>query len=68
MADDVDISADRAEKEAPYLIAASRKPVGPAATGRCLHCDEIVGDHQRWCDSLCRDGWEREMRQKRGAR
>lgn len=53
------MSQERAEKEAPHLIAASRKPEGPTATGRCLFCDEILGDNQRWCDGGCRDAWER---------
>lgn len=53
------MSQARAEKEAPYLLAASRKPTGPTATGRCLYCDEIVSDDQRWCDGDCRDAWER---------
>ena len=57
--DEADLSQDRAEREAPYLLAASRKPVGPVATGRCLICGEIVGDTQRWCDGDCRDAWER---------
>lgn len=60
------MSQDRAEKEAPYLIAASRKPVGPVATGRCLFCDEITGDEQRWCDSACRDDWARDARLREG--
>lgn len=64
--DDADMTADRAEKEAPYLLAASRKPIGPVATGRCLFCDDIAPDDQpwcpgqRWCDSTCRDAWTRE--------
>lgn len=60
--DDADISAERAEKEAPYLLAASRRPDGPAATGRCLWCDDIVGDTARWCGRECRDQYEREQR------
>ena len=62
--DDADITAARAEREAPALIAASRKPAGPIATGRCLYCDELVADDARWCDSVCRDGWEKEHRQR----
>lgn len=63
--DDADLSAERAEREAPHLIAASRKPEGPAPTGRCFYCDEIVGDAHRWCNAECRDGWVKE--QPRGA-
>ena len=66
--DDADLSQDRAEKEAPHLIAASRKPEGPTATGRCLYCDEILGDNQRWCDTGCRDGWVREEKLRGGVR
>jgi hypothetical protein len=64
--DDADMCQERIEKEAPFLLAASRKPEGPVATGRCLYCDEIVGDDQRWCDSGCRDEWMRESRLKGG--
>ena len=66
--DDADLSQDRAEREAPYLLAASRKPEDPTATGRCLYCDEIVADDQRWCDTDCRDGWVREEKLRGGVR
>ena len=66
--DDADLSQDRAEREAPHLLAASRKPAGPTATGRCLYCDEIVADDQRWCDTGCRDGWVREEKLRGGVR
>jgi hypothetical protein len=42
---------------------------GPVAvaTGRCLWCDEVLGDGQRWCHGCsCRDSWEREQRMKNG--
>lgn len=64
--DDADMTQERIERGAPFLLAASRKPEGPVATGRCLYCDEIVGDDQRWCDSGCRDEWMRERRLKGG--
>ena len=66
--DEADMSQERAEKEVPHLIAASRKPEGPTATGRCLYCDEIVADDQRWCDTGCRDGWVREEKLRGGVR
>ena len=66
--DDADLSQDRAEREAPCLLAASRKPTGPTATGRCLYCDDIVADDQRWCDTACRDGWVREEKLRGGVR
>lgn len=60
--DDADIAAERAEREAPGMLARSRKPAGPQPTGRCLYCDELVSDEARWCDSVCRDEWERESK------
>jgi hypothetical protein len=39
-----------------------RKPEGPAATGRCLYCDEILHDQRRWCDAEHREQWEKETR------
>ena len=37
-----------------------RRPEGPEATGVCLYCGTPSGG--RWCDPLCRDGWEYEWR------
>ncbi len=31
-------------------------------TGFCLHCEEVLEEPKRWCDSFCRDQWE--MRNK----
>lgn len=39
--------------------ARSGKPAA-VATGRCLWCDEITSDAQRWCGSSCRDSWCKE--------
>lgn len=66
--DDADLTAERAEREAPALLAANRKPEGPAPTGRCLYCDEIVGDEQRWCDAEHRDAWLLETKRRGGGR
>lgn len=63
MADEV----DRAAQEEEMLLAEAikaRRPAGPAPTGRCLWCDEIVGDAMRWCDALCRDEWESLTRRR----
>ena len=66
--DDLDRAQEHMEKEAPGVIARSRKPVGPQPNGRCHYCDEIVGDDARWCDALCLKAWERETagRQRAG--
>lgn len=56
MSDDIDraqCEVDRLQQEAQR----ARKPEGPCATGRCLHCDEVLDDVRRWCDSYCRDQW-----------
>ena len=60
--DDADITAEREAAAAPYLLAASKRPEGPAPTGECFWCGETVADHMRWCDSECRDQYEREQR------
>lgn len=58
MSDNLDIASDR-EEIARSFAQSLRKPAGPIATGRCLWCDDVVGDEQRWCDVECRNGWER---------
>lgn len=63
--DEADITAERADILTQEAIRASRKPEGPAPNGRCLWCDEIVGDTQRWCDVTCRNQWEQHQRIKR---
>lgn len=61
MADIADITGDRAELEAPYLVAASRRPSGPVANGSCHFCSERVPEPMRWCDADCRAGYEHEQ-------
>lgn len=63
--DEADRASQEVERSLQEAIRA-RRPVGPVATGRCLWCDEIVGDGIRWCpDEECRDLWEQERRMKR---
>lgn len=60
--------ADRASQEVERELAEAmrkRRPAGPAPTGRCLYCDEIVPDAHRWCSVDCREGWEKEVRRGR---
>lgn len=67
MADIADITADRDEHEAPMRAAASRRPEGPKPTGRCHWCEEPVASAARFCDSDCRDDYQRfEARKARG--
>lgn len=65
MPDELDLAAERTEMDLENSRR-MRRPMGPQPTGRCHFCDEIVGDHARWCDTDCRDGWDRE--QNRGLR
>lgn len=61
--DEVDRANDQAEQGLAEALR-KRRPPGPAPTGRCLYCDEIVGDLQRWCSVECREGWEKETRKR----
>jgi len=63
MSDNLDIASDREELARSFALAV-KKPVGPLATGRCLYCDEILDDTQRWCDSDCRDAWQQLLKRK----
>jgi hypothetical protein len=66
VADDVDITTQRAEAEAPYIIAKSRKPALPAATGQCLYCDEPLADPtHHFCDAECCHAWDYEQERRR---
>lgn len=65
MADDVDKTADRLEVETPYLIQASKKPVGPQPNGFCNWCNSAVGEGQKFCDSDCRNDYEHDQRRRR---
>lgn len=59
--------ADRAAPEIEHYVleaARQKRPAGPVATGRCLWCDEVLGDDQRWCGPSCRDQWELTQRRR----
>lgn len=64
MADEIDRANDQAERGLAEALRL-RRPTGPAPTGRCLYCDEIVADTHRWCSVECREGWEKEARRGR---
>jgi hypothetical protein len=60
MADEVDRTAERQEREAGYLLRAARKPEGPKPSGFCLYCEMQFTDMlKRFCDAACRDDYER---------
>ena len=58
MADEADFAA-RQEELALNISRSIRKPVGPEATGFCLHCGEDLSEGKRWCDTDCRDQWQK---------
>ena len=58
MSDNLDIASDR-EELARSMAQTLRKPTGPAPMGACFYCAASVRDGVRWCDSDCRDEWER---------
>ena len=62
MADEADITADRAERERDAMMRATRKPEGPRPTGFCIYCAEPVAAALRYCCVECRDDDERERR------
>jgi len=65
MADDVDLTSERIERERDMLMKASRKPDGPRANGFCHFCSEPVAAALRFCSVECRDDSEREARLRR---
>lgn len=60
--DDADVAAEREEYTRKESLHVSRKPSGPVANGRCHWCDEVVSDHLRFCNTDCRDAYDREQR------
>lgn len=64
MADDADLTQERQEKMEDLL---RRRDLGlplVSATGVCLNCEAPLTGERRWCDSDCRDGWERQQKRR----
>jgi hypothetical protein len=59
--DEIDLAQER-DFLATQNSMRLRKAEGPAATGRCLYCDEILDDTRRWCGAEHREQWEKETR------
>jgi len=60
MADIFDQATEREiqEREIALSLARAQKRT-IEATGFCLSCGEKVTEEKRWCDSTCRDDWEK---------
>lgn len=62
MADIADLAQEDMERDAPYILAASKKPAGPAPCGMCHNCEEPIAPETLFCDPDCRADWERVQR------
>lgn len=56
MSDIADRAQDHMEREEALVLAAGRKPPGPARDGHCLNCGAAV--EHLFCDSDCRLDYE----------
>lgn len=68
--DDIDRASER-EQELTREALSKRMPEGPKITGLCHQCGAelyvnwmmsggvLKPDGRRWCDSQCRDDWEK---------
>ena len=62
--DDIDRAQQREEMDRDLAIAAARQNALPF-TGDCHNCGASVPDGWRFCDSDCRDDYEREIAARR---
>jgi hypothetical protein len=60
--DEADIAQAHIEQEAALRLQ-QRRPIGPRANGRCHFCECVVVSGL-FCDSSCRDDYEREQAAK----
>lgn len=69
MANEADEAAVAEELFLKVSLANSmnRSVNSPVATGFCLNCDDAIERPKRWCDSDCRDDWQRLENAKRHA-
>ena len=63
--DEGDISAEREEIERQSARLTCKNAEGPAPTGFCLYCDEILNGTRRWCEVEHREQWQKEARRGR---
>jgi hypothetical protein len=62
----MDDAQEREEELRQKALTAAREAASAApiitATGECLCCHEPLEPPKRWCNVVCRDGWERSRR------
>lgn len=67
MPDFADLAAEREQIDTARAIAAARIPQMdmPVAHGLCHNCDDVVPPSALFCDSDCRDDWQRRRSAQR---
>lgn len=63
--------ADEAQTRSENLLAqqlANRQTLTIPFSGVCLSCEEPLTEKRRFCDSECREDYERERKRKMGIR
>ena len=63
MADDVDLASDRAERELAEALKFREPELKPI--GVCYWCDSEVNADRTFCDSDCRDDYQRSRAAKK---
>jgi hypothetical protein len=69
MANEADQASEIEELFLSVSLANSRNQSvdSPKAKGACLNCEDKLAPPLRWCDSDCRDDWQRLENSKRHA-
>lgn len=63
MADEADLAALQEQVLRDSAIYSARQVKNIIfSTGKCLQCDAEVDGERRWCNSDCRDDWEKASR------
>lgn len=57
--DEVDLANDLLDIQINKAIKKANMTKTVNETGKCWYCQEQVEDGRRWCDSDCRDLWEK---------
>jgi len=60
MSDDADQAQEKMEIDLAHAIRMASAAPLIRGTGRCLYCDEPVGEGVRWCSIPCRDDYQKD--------
>lgn len=60
MADEIDRAQARDQERREDALR-HRKPEAPKEGGECLWCGDRLPVTRRWCNSECRDAWQRDQ-------